>query len=75
MIALREPGAILLVSCYELGHQPHGLAFPMAFLERQGFAPGALDLAVEPLDEAERRRLVDSNTTEDLRPASGLPQG
>jgi radical SAM superfamily enzyme YgiQ (UPF0313 family) len=57
---LREPGAILLVSCYELGHQPHGLAFPMAFLERQGFAPGALDLAVEPLDEAkaQRARLV-----------------
>ena len=56
MIPMREPGAILLVSCYELGHQPAGLAFPMAFLERSGFAPSALDLAVEALDEAAVRR-------------------
>ena len=52
MTTLREPGTILLVSCYELGRQPAGLAFPMAFLEHKGFAPAALDLAVEPLDEA-----------------------
>ncbi len=56
MITLREQGTILLVSCYELGHQPAGLAVPLAFLERAGFAPGALDLAVEPLDEARIRR-------------------
>jgi hypothetical protein len=57
---MREPGAILLVSCYELGHQPAGLAFPQAFLERAGFAPDALDPAVGPLDEAKVRsaRLV-----------------
>ena len=55
-MTLREPGAVLLVSCYELGHQPAGLAFPMAFLERAGFAPAALDLAVEPFDEARVRR-------------------
>ncbi len=42
------PGAILLVSCYELGHQPIGLASPLAFLRRAGFAPAAMDLAVEP---------------------------
>lgn len=53
---LHAPGAILLVSCYELGRQPVGLAFPLAFLERAGFAPGAVDLAVEPLDEAAVRR-------------------
>ncbi|HET9599573.1 MAG TPA: CUAEP/CCAEP-tail radical SAM protein [Anaeromyxobacteraceae bacterium] len=47
-----DPGAILLVSTYELGHQPAGLATPKAFLERAGFAPAALDLAVEPLDPA-----------------------
>jgi len=47
---LRQPGAILLVSCYELGHQPLGLAWPRAFLERAGYAPETLDLAVEPLD-------------------------
>lgn len=45
------PGAILLISCYELGHQPLGLAWPMAFLERAGYAPRPLDLAREPLDE------------------------
>src|SRR2546430_14849664 len=50
--SLRAPGAILVVSCYELGHQPLGLAWPMAFLERAGYAPRALDLALEPLDEA-----------------------
>jgi radical SAM superfamily enzyme YgiQ (UPF0313 family) len=49
---LREPGAILLVSCYELGHAPHGIALPAAFLRRAGFAPAALDLAVEPVDQA-----------------------
>ncbi len=54
--SLRAPGAILLVSCYELGHQPVGLAFPLAFLERAGFAPDAVDLAVEPLEEAKVRR-------------------
>jgi radical SAM superfamily enzyme YgiQ (UPF0313 family) len=47
---LRDAGAIVLVSCYELGHQPQGLALPLAFLERAGFRPAALDLAVEPLD-------------------------
>ena len=56
MTALRTPGAILLVSCYELGRQPAGLAFPLAFLARAGFAPAALDLAVEALDEARVRR-------------------
>ena len=58
--ALRPPGAILLVSCYELGHQPLGLAWPRAFLERAGYAPETLDLAVEPFDadKARRARLV-----------------
>ena len=44
---LRGPGAVLLVSCYELGHQPLGIAWPRAFLERAGYAPDYLDLAVE----------------------------
>ena len=58
--ALRQPGAILLVSCYELGHQPLGLAWPRAFLELAGYAPETLDLAVEPFDadKARRARLV-----------------
>lgn len=41
---------MLLLSSYELGHQPMGLASPLGFLERAGFAPAAIDLAVEPLD-------------------------
>jgi radical SAM superfamily enzyme YgiQ (UPF0313 family) len=47
---------VLLLSCYELGHQPLGLASPLAFLERAGVATDAIDLAVEPLDEARVRR-------------------
>ena len=54
--ALRAPGAILLISCYELGHQPLGLAWPRAFLERAGFLPDTLDLSVEPFDDAKVRR-------------------
>ncbi len=58
--AWREPGAILLVSCYELGHQPLGAAWPRAFFERAGYAPDTLDLAVEPLavDQVRRARFV-----------------
>lgn len=48
--SLSDPGAILLVSCYELGHQPQDLALPAAFLSRAGYEPALLDLAVEPLD-------------------------
>jgi radical SAM superfamily enzyme YgiQ (UPF0313 family) len=53
---LRAPGAVLLVSCYELGHQPLGLAWPKAFLERAGFAPDVVDLALDPLAETQVRR-------------------
>jgi radical SAM superfamily enzyme YgiQ (UPF0313 family) len=47
---LRQPGAILLISCYELGHQPIGLAQPVGFLEQRGYAPCTLDLSVENFD-------------------------
>ncbi|MFO0583670.1 MAG: CUAEP/CCAEP-tail radical SAM protein [Anaeromyxobacter sp.] len=53
---MRGPGEILLLSTYELGHAPHGIAVPMAFLERAGFRPAALDLAVEKLDAARAGR-------------------
>ena len=36
---MREPGAILLVACYELGHQPLAVAWPAAFLERPATRP------------------------------------
>lgn len=42
---------ILLVSTYELGHQPFGLAEPAALLHRNGFDVRALDLAVECVNE------------------------
>jgi radical SAM superfamily enzyme YgiQ (UPF0313 family) len=47
---LRQPGAILLIACYELGHQPLGIASPLGFLEQAGYAPVAMDIAVERLD-------------------------
>ena len=50
--SLRVPGAILLVSCYELGHQPVALGGPLAVLRAAGFAPAAIDTAVDPLPDA-----------------------
>jgi radical SAM superfamily enzyme YgiQ (UPF0313 family) len=47
----RPPGWILLLSCYELGHAPQGLASPLGFLARSGFSAQAIDLAIAPLDE------------------------
>jgi radical SAM superfamily enzyme YgiQ (UPF0313 family) len=59
-MSLREPGAILLVSCYELGHQPLAAALPLGFLRRAGFAPDVLDIAVDPFDpeKVARARVV-----------------
>src|SRR5262245_17697644 len=49
-MSLRSPGAVLLISCYELGHQPLCVALPLGFLERAGFAPAAMAIAVEAFD-------------------------
>jgi radical SAM superfamily enzyme YgiQ (UPF0313 family) len=54
--ALREPGEILLVSCYELGRQPLSLANAAATLSAAGFAPHALDLARAPIEPGAVRR-------------------
>src|SRR5262245_1520532 len=56
----RQPGEILLVSTYELGHQPFALAALGSFLERAGFSPGYIDTAVENLDDdaVKRAKLV-----------------
>ncbi|MEA2616879.1 MAG: hypothetical protein QOE72_2662 [Chloroflexota bacterium] len=43
---------VLLVSCYELGHQPLHVASPAGFLRAAGHEVRACDLAVERLDEA-----------------------
>lgn len=48
-------GGLLLVSCYELGHQPAAVAWATAFLERGGWEPAVVDLAVQPLDDERLR--------------------
>lgn len=57
---MRSPGDILLVSCYELGHQPFHLASLYAMLQQVGYAPAAVDTAVDTLTEEaiSRARLV-----------------
>lgn len=47
---------LVLVSCYELGHQPAAVAWPAAFLEREGSQPTVIDLAVQALDDEALRR-------------------
>lgn len=41
---------VLLVSTYELGHQPLGLASPAAWLRRAGVEVACLDLSRQPFD-------------------------
>ena len=53
---MRADGEILLIACYEMGHQPLAVAWPTAFLERAGYRPAVLDLSVEPLDTDKVRR-------------------
>jgi len=50
---MRARGDILLISCYELGHQPFHLAMLLAMLRQAGYKPVTVDTAVELLtDEA-----------------------
>ncbi|MFW5942400.1 MAG: CUAEP/CCAEP-tail radical SAM (seleno)protein [Chloroflexota bacterium] len=42
---------VLLLACYELGHQPLSLAWPAAFLRQDGRQVTVCDLAVSSLDE------------------------
>jgi len=57
-----RPGTdpILLVSCYELGHQPAGIAMPLGLLQRAGYSPETMDVSVEGFDadKAKRARFV-----------------
>jgi radical SAM superfamily enzyme YgiQ (UPF0313 family) len=41
--------SILLISCYELGHQPFHLASLSALLQQAGYHPHCVDIAVEEL--------------------------
>ena len=54
--AMHAPGAVLLISCYELGHRPMGLTRPLGTLEAAGFFPDAIDIAVEPLNAEKVKR-------------------
>ena len=58
--AMHAPGAILLISCYELGHRPIGLTRPLRALETAGFVPDVIDIAIESLDveKVERARFI-----------------
>ncbi len=50
---MRDSGAILLISCYELGHQPFHLASLQAMLKKAGYFPVPIDTSIETLtDEA-----------------------
>lgn len=55
-VGLRDRGGILLISAYELGHQPMGLATATAFLRRAGFEPSCVDTSITGLDEEPIRR-------------------
>jgi len=48
---MKQSGAILLVSCYELGHQPFHLASLSAMLQQAGYQPRCIDTAVESLTD------------------------
>jgi radical SAM superfamily enzyme YgiQ (UPF0313 family) len=47
---------VLLISCYELGHQPLGVALPLGFLQRAGYDAEALDIAVQDFDAEKAAR-------------------
>ena len=53
---MRADGEILLIACYELGHQPLAVAWPAAALEAAGFAPALLDVSVDGFDAGQVRR-------------------
>ena len=59
-MSLQSDGNVLLISCYELGHQPLGIALPLGFLGRAGYKPAAMDIAVEKFDveKATRARFI-----------------
>ena len=51
----RKKRKILLISCYELGHQPIGIASAAAFLERAGYAATGIDVSIEGFDPEQVR--------------------
>ena len=48
---MRSSGDILLISCYELGHQPYHLASLQTMFRKAGYFPVSIDIAVETLTD------------------------
>ena len=53
---MKRDDDILLISCYELGHQPFSLASPAARLKSEGYEVSVVDAAIEPVPEDIVRR-------------------
>jgi radical SAM superfamily enzyme YgiQ (UPF0313 family) len=51
-VTTTRPPHTVLVSTYEIGRQPFGIASPAAWLRRAGVAVTCMDLAAGPFDEA-----------------------
>ena len=56
MILPSKQSSILLVSCYELGHQPAGIALPLGLLNRAGYQVETMDVSVEGFDPGKVER-------------------
>ncbi len=52
---MNNPPRILLLSTYDLGHQPLSLAWPLALLRQAGLDAAAIDLSVDAFDEVRAR--------------------
>ncbi len=46
---MKNPGDVLLVACYEMGHQPLSLASPLGLLRSAGFPASGIDASVEKI--------------------------
>lgn len=53
MLLQKQSFKIVLISTYELGRQPFGLASPAAWLRNEGFNVSTIDIAVEPFSQQE----------------------
>lgn len=53
---MKRDDDVLLISCYELGHQPFSLASPAARLKTEGYNVSIVDAAIEPVPEDSVRR-------------------
>lgn len=56
----RQSADVLLLSCYEMGHQPVSLGWPLAALNGAGLTAGGVDLSLDdfPAEAAAQARLV-----------------